>query len=79
MVTNVFVPTDGMPAWLRAVAEWNPISAAAAAARDLFGNAAPAGSPWPLHHPVLATLGWCALLLAVFAPLAVRKFTTHGR
>ena len=79
MVTNVFVPADGMPAWLRAVAEWNPISAAAAAARDLFGNAAPAATPWPLHHPVLATVGWCALLLAVFAPLAVRKFTTHGR
>ena len=58
---------------------WNPISAVAAAARDLFGNAAPAAGPWPLHHPVLATLGWSALLLAVFGSLAVRKFSTHGR
>jgi len=81
MVTNVFVPTGGLPGWLRVIAEWNPISAVAAATRDLFGNPRPVtgGTPWPLHHPVLATLGWSALLLAVFVPLAVRRFTTHGR
>jgi hypothetical protein len=28
---------------------------------------------------VSATLGWSALLVLVFAPLAVRKFSTHGR
>jgi ABC-2 type transport system permease protein len=81
MVTNVFVPTDGLPGWLRVISQWNPISAVAAATRDLFGNPHPtdAGAPWPLHHPVLATLGWSALLLAVFVPLAVRRFTSHGR
>ena len=81
MVTNVFVPTDGLPDWLRVIAEWNPISAVAAATRDLFGNPrqVTAGTPWPLHHPVLATLGWSTLLLGVFVPLAVRRFTTHGR
>jgi ABC-2 type transport system permease protein len=30
-------------------------------------------------HPVAATLGWCAVLLLVFAPLAVRTFSRHGR
>lgn len=81
MITNVFVPTAGMPAWLRLIASWNPISAAAAACRDLFGNAGPAapGAPWPLQHPVLATLGWSALILVVFAPLAVSRFSAHGR
>ena len=81
MVTNVYVPTAGMPAWLRAIADWNPISAAAAAVRDLCGNAGPsAGSdPWPLTHPVAATVGWCALLLIVFIPLATRRFSSHGR
>ncbi|OHV37204.1 multidrug ABC transporter permease [Pseudofrankia sp. EUN1h] len=81
MVTNVFVPTTGMPAWLRVIAEWNPISAVAAAARDLFGNEAPGASSaaWPLAHPVVAALAWSALLLAVFIPLAVRAFATHGR
>ncbi len=81
MVSNVFVPADGMPGWLRAIADWNPVSTVAAACRSLFGDAvgttpAPA---WPLAHPVEATLGWCLLLLAVFAPLAVRRFGSHGR
>ena len=80
MVSNVFVPTAGMPAWLRAVAEWNPVSCAAAACRTLFGDAAgTATSPWPLAHPVPATLAWCAAILLVFAPAAVRKFNRHGR
>ena len=38
MLSNVFVPTSGMPAWLRAIADWNPVSALAAALRQLFGN-----------------------------------------
>lgn len=81
MVTNVFVPTAGMPAWLRAIADWNPISAVAAACRSLFGDAGPAapGGSWPLLHPVTAALGWSVLLLVLFAPMAVRKFTTRGR
>jgi ABC-2 type transport system permease protein len=81
MVSNVFVPTAGMPGWLRAVAEWNPVSCAAAASRSLFGDTvgAAASSPWPLAHPTAATLGWCAVLLLVFVPLAVRTFSAHGR
>jgi ABC-2 type transport system permease protein len=78
MVSNVFVPTAGMPGWLRAVADWNPVSAATAACRMLFG-APVTGGAWPLTHPVPATLGWCVVLLVVFMPLAVWKFSTHGR
>lgn len=80
-VSNVFVPTSGMPGWLRAVADWNPISCAASASRSLFGDTlgAAARSPWPLAHPVEAALGWCALLLLVFVPLGVRAFSAHGR
>ena len=81
MVSNVFVPTGGMPGWLRAIADWNPVSCAAAGSRSLFGDTvgAAASSPWPLAHPVAATLGWCAVLLLVFVPLAVRTFSAHGR
>ena len=75
MVSNVFVPTSGMPAWLRAIADWNPVSALAAAVRDLFGSPqAPANGVWQLAHPVPATLAWTALLLAVFVPLCTRRF-----
>lgn len=81
MITNAFVPTGGMPGWLRTIAEWNPMSAVVTACRDLFGNpgALAADAPWPLEHPVAATLGWSALLLLVFVPLAVRQFSRHGR
>ena len=76
MLSNVFVPTAGMPAWLRAIADWNPVSALAAAARQLFGNpVAPASGAWPLEHPVTASLAWIALLLAVFVPLATTRYS----
>ncbi len=47
------------------------------AARELFGNTAPglaAGDTWSLQNPVLYTLIWSALLLAVFVPLTVRIY-----
>lgn len=49
-VSNAFVPTDNMPAFLKAFAEWNPVSAMVAAIRHLFGNGyvVPADAPWPL-------------------------------
>jgi ABC-2 type transport system permease protein len=77
-VANTFVPTDNMTPWLRTVADWNPISALVAACRELFGNlAAPyTGSAWPLQHPVVAGFGYSLLLLAIFAPLAVRRYRT---
>jgi ABC-2 type transport system permease protein len=78
MIANTFVPTAHMPAWLRAVADWNPISAVTAASRELFGDpGAPLASPaWPLQHPITATVTWSALLLLMFAPLAVHRYTT---
>jgi ABC-2 type transport system permease protein len=75
MVSNVFVPPTGMPAWLRAIADWNPVSALAAATRHLLGNPTiPAGGSWPLEHPITASLAWTALLLAVFVPLCTRRY-----
>ncbi len=72
-VSNAFVPTQGMPAWLRDFANWNPISALAAACRNLFGGENPAASvqAWPMQHPELAVLIWSIGLIAVFAPTAV--------
>jgi ABC transporter DrrB family efflux protein len=72
-VSNAFVPTQGMPGWLQAIADWNPMSALAAASRHLFGNPNPAASvqAWPMQHPELAVLAWSVALVAVFAPLAV--------
>ncbi|MFJ5263014.1 ABC transporter permease [Streptomyces sp. NPDC088387] len=78
LLSNAYIPTDGMSGWLRTVAEWNPISAVTTALRDLFGNApVPQDAAWPVAHPVAGTLVWCALVLAVCVPLAVRRYG-HG-
>jgi ABC transporter DrrB family efflux protein len=74
-VANAFVPTEGMPGWMRAFANWNPVSATVQACRQLFGN--PVGNPptaWPLQHAVLVSVGWSLLILAVFVPLAVHRY-----
>jgi len=80
-ISNAFVPTQGMPAWLRVVADWNPFSAVAAACRRLFGNPNPSAlvHAWPMQHPELATLLWSGALLVVFLPLAVRLYAHKQR
>lgn len=81
MLSNSFVPTAGMPAWLRVISDWNPVSATVAALRELFGDpGAPAGHvALPLRHPVPATLLWSAVLLVVFVPLTVRRYRSLNR
>ncbi|MFI0356403.1 ABC transporter permease [Actinomadura sp. 9N407] len=81
MLSNSFVPTDGMPGWLRFLADWNPVSAITAATRGLFGNpGVPSGDvAWPLAHPVAAVLLWSAALLVVFVPLSIRTYKRRGR
>src|SRR5207244_745763 len=66
-LSNAFVPVDGLPNGLQQFAEWNPVSALVAAVRTLFGNptAITDGAPWPLTHPVVASLIWCVGLLAI--------------
>jgi ABC-2 type transport system permease protein len=80
-LSNSFVPTDGMPTWLRFIADWNPISALVAASRQLFGNPTiiPAQGSWPLQHPLTATLAWSIAILAVFVPLATWRYQRTTR
>jgi ABC-type multidrug transport system permease subunit len=76
-ISNAFVPSTNMPAFLRTIANWNPFSATVQACRRLFGNL-PAGYPvpdaWPMRHPVWASLLWSVVIIAVFRTLAVRKY-----
>jgi ABC transporter DrrB family efflux protein len=78
-LSNAFVPIAGMPPVIQTIAEWNPVSSLVLACRELFGN--PTGlaqlgpsAPWSLQNPVAYTLIVCAATVALFAPLAVRKF-----
>jgi ABC-2 type transport system permease protein len=80
-VSNVFVNTANMPAWLRVFANWNPMSAVVVASRTLFGTSQGAPEPevWLLQHPVLTTLGMSIILLGVMVPLGVRRYSRAVR
>ena len=82
IVSNALVPTEHMPALLRTIANWNPVSAVTTASRQLLGNPNPSATihTWPMQHPVLASLLWSIALIAIFAPLATalyRRRTTN--
>ncbi len=80
-VSNVFVPPDTLPSVLQPIAEWNPVSTLTAATRELWGNPNPfvTDGSLPTEHPALVTLGWVVVIVAVFAPLGVRRYrlTSH--
>jgi ABC transporter DrrB family efflux protein len=81
-VANTFAPPESMPDWLRVVAEWNPVSALTAACRELWGNTGlpvSADAQWPMHHPVIASIGWSIVFTAIFAPLALASFRRRSR
>jgi ABC-2 type transport system permease protein len=65
--SSAFVPTDSMPGWLRVWADHQPVSATVDAARALTQGVASAGD-------VLPSILWSAAIIAVFAPLAVRRY-----
>jgi ABC transporter DrrB family efflux protein len=77
-VANTFVPAENLPGPLQTFAEWNPVSSVTQAARELFGNI-PEGTPeptaWPLQNPVVYTLIWIVIIVAVFAPLSVARYS----
>lgn len=77
-ISNAFVPIETLPEPLKTFAEYNPVSALVQAARELFGNIPP-GTPepdsWTLQNPVLTVLIGIVLMLAIFVPLSVRKFS----
>lgn len=70
-LSNALALPGSMPGWLGTVVEWNPMSHTATAARDLFRGTG-TEHVWP-------AVVWPLLLLAVFFPLAVRRFTRLSR
>jgi ABC-2 type transport system permease protein/oleandomycin transport system permease protein len=65
--SSAFVDTSYMPGWLQAFADHQPVTVTVDAARDLV-----------LGHPVgwgvAGSIAWSLGLVAVFAPLAVRRY-----
>ena len=67
LASTAFAPAETMPGWLQPFVTYQPISAASDAVRGL-ANGTPAGGD------ILLSLGWTALLLAVFGPMSVRLY-----
>ena len=79
-LSNAFVPTETLPAVLQPIAEWNPFSALTSATRELFGNPNPyPADSFPGEHAIWMSLVWTVVLLAVFAPMAVRRYRAIDR
>ncbi|GAA4433117.1 ABC transporter permease [Actinokineospora soli] len=75
-LSSAYIPLGGLPGWLRAIAEWNPISAVAGALRELWGNPVAAGDSFAARNPVPMALAWLALILLLVVPAAVRNYRT---
>jgi ABC transporter DrrB family efflux protein len=80
-VSSAFVPIQTMPTWLQPIAEWNPTSTLTASLRDMWGNPNPypPGSSIASTEPVLVTLAWVAVILAVFVPMGIRRYRNMSR
>ena len=76
-VSSTFVDINSLNGVVRTIAEWNPMSAFVTAIRELFGNTSeemPQPDVWPLQNPILATVLWLLVILAIFVPLSVRQY-----
>ena len=76
-VSSTFVDINTLNGVVRTIAEWNPMSAFVTAIRELFGNTSeemPQPDVWPLQNPILATVLWLLVILAIFVPLSVRQY-----
>lgn len=77
--SNIFTPIGTMPGWLQPIALWNPVSCLALAARESFGNPTPlTGNSFPEQHPVGMAIAYGLIILAIFIPLAVRRYKTRN-
>ncbi|ROO85721.1 ABC-2 type transport system permease protein [Actinocorallia herbida] len=67
-LSNAFVPSSTLPGWLEAFVKVNPVSHVVSAVRDLLNEGR-----------VTAQVGWalvgCVVVVAIFAPLAVRSYS----
>lgn len=65
--SSLFIPVASMPSWLQGFAEHQPVSVTASAVRALM-----IGGETATY--VVQSLAWIVVIIAVAAPLAVRKY-----
>ncbi len=77
----MFVAGDTLPSGLRRVAMGTRSTARSRLGASSFGTPSLARpvAPASAEHPALVSLGWIAVILAVFLPLAVDRFRRAAR
>jgi ABC transporter DrrB family efflux protein len=74
-VSSAYVPVESMPGWMQPIAEHQPITPMVGSVRALaLGDQAEAALGHTASWFAVRALLWSALILAVFLPLATRKF-----
>lgn len=74
-LSSAFISAQSLPGPLRAIAEWNPVTAVATASRDLFGNTAPPDFPpatgWVADHASGYAVASSLVILAICVPVSL--------
>lgn len=73
-VSSAFVPVDSLPGWIQPVAEHQPLTAMVGTVRSLVLDDAQAVLGHSTGWFLVRALLWCVASVAVFLPVAVRRF-----
>ena len=65
--SSMFVPAGSLPGWMQGFVHANPLTHLVGAMRGLLVGG-------PVASDIAWTLGWCAALVAIFMPLAMRAY-----
>ncbi|MER7702086.1 ABC transporter permease [Kitasatospora sp. NPDC097605] len=77
-LSNAFLAPQDMPAAIRPVAEWNPVSAVIAACREAWGNPAPAAGGFPAEHPAVVLAVSLGVLFTICSAVSLHRYRTAG-
>lgn len=74
-LSSAFISAQSLPGPLRAIAEWNPVTAVATASRNLFGNTAPTDFPpatgWVADHAAGYAVASSLVILTICVPVSL--------
>lgn len=73
-LSSAFLSVEKLPAWIRPIAEWNPVSSVVATCRQLWGNPVAPSDTFPGQHPELVTAISLTAMLLISVPLALRAY-----
>ncbi|MFE1413589.1 ABC transporter permease [Streptomyces sp. NPDC085524] len=77
-LSGAFLAPENLPAGLRTVAEWNPVTAVARACRELWGNPTAGGDGFPAEHPLTVVALTLGVLLVLTTTAGLRRYRRLG-